>query len=252
MDQDSRSQRLSRISTLWSLVAEAHHGPAEVASAAQHVLMERYSGAVHRYLLGALRDADAADELFQEFCLRFLRGDFRRADPQRGRFRDFVKTALFHLIVDYQKRPRRGQAPPLALVGGSEPATSPPKFTASEQEFLDSWREELMDRAWLGLAEIERKTGQPCYSVLRFRTDQPALSSTEMAQQLSRQLGKPLTVPAVRQALYRAREKFTDLLLDEVARSLQDPSAEEVTQELIDLGLLAYCQTALNRRQGRC
>jgi hypothetical protein len=50
--------------------------------------MGSYHRAVHRYLLGALRDEDAAEELFQEFALRFVRGDFRWADRGRGRFRD--------------------------------------------------------------------------------------------------------------------------------------------------------------------
>ena len=245
MEQDGYQQRLSRITTLWSLVDQAHQGSADASSAAQRHLLERYSGAVHRYLLGALRDADAADELFQEFCLRFLRGDFRRADPERGRFRDFVKTALFHLIVDHQKRRR-----PLPL-GTDEPASTPTPFTETEQAFLSSWREELMDRAWLGLAEIERKTGQPCYAILRYRTDQPLLSSAELAEQLGTRLGKALTVAGVRQALLRARERFTELLLAEVEQSLQNPGQADLEQELIDLGLLSYCKTALERRGRR-
>ena len=117
--------------------------------------MERYAGAVHRYLLGALRDADAADELFQEFALRFLRGAFKNASAERGRFRDFVKTALFHLIVDYQKR-RQTRPEPL-LPGLHEPVVSPSNRVESEQEFLESWREELMERTWLALAEFEQQ-----------------------------------------------------------------------------------------------
>src|SRR3712207_7176976 len=49
------------------------------------------------------RSEAAAEELLQEFAVRFLRGDFRRADPQRGRFRDYVKTALIHLVIDHQR-----------------------------------------------------------------------------------------------------------------------------------------------------
>src|SRR5688500_14765658 len=91
---DALEQRLSRITTLWSVVGQAHGGAtAGTASAARRVLMERYRGAAYRYLLGAVRSPDAADELFQEFALRFVRGDFRRADPDRGRFRDYVKAA---------------------------------------------------------------------------------------------------------------------------------------------------------------
>ena len=59
-------------------------------------------------MLAALKDADAADEVFQEFALRLVRGDFRRADPQRGRFRDFVKTALINMVINYRKKKGRG------------------------------------------------------------------------------------------------------------------------------------------------
>jgi RNA polymerase sigma-70 factor (ECF subfamily) len=246
MGPENSLEHLSHISTLWTLVHEAHQGAPQAVTQAQHVLLERYSGAVHRYLCGALRNAEAADELFQEFCLRFLRGDFRRASPERGRFRDYVKTALFHLVVDHrkQKQPASMDLP--------EPAWTPPLLTEADQAFLESWREALLDRAWWGLAEIERTTGQPVHSVLRLRTDQPLLTSEALAEQLGARRGKSYSVHAVRQALHRAREKFTDLLLDEVAQSLEDPSADALEQELLDLGLLDYCRGALQRRrQGR-
>jgi RNA polymerase sigma-70 factor (ECF subfamily) len=101
-DQD----RLSHISTLWMLVADAKGGPAEAVMAAQQELLRRYNRAVHRYLLDALRNHDAADELAQEFALRFLRGDCRGVNPERGRFRDFIKGVLCHLIIDYYRRQR--------------------------------------------------------------------------------------------------------------------------------------------------
>jgi RNA polymerase sigma-70 factor (ECF subfamily) len=241
MDADARQQHLSHISTLWTLVHQAHHGTPNAITAAQRLLLERYSGAVHRYLGGALRNAEAADELFQEFCVRFLRGDFRHANPQRGRFRDYVKTALFHLVIEHHK----GQKPAAPM---PEPTWTPPALTEAEQAFLASWKEELMERAWADLAAIERKTGQPCYTVLRLRNDQQELSSAELAKQLGARLGKSCTVNATRQALHRAREKFADLLLDEVVRSLQDPSPDLLEQELIDLGLLGRLRAALQRR----
>ena len=184
-----------------------------------------------------MRDPDVAAELSQEFALRFLRGDFHRADPSRGRFRDIVKTTLFHLIVDHQ-RARQRQPQPLSAEG-HEAAVSPPTETEAEREFLERWREELLDRTWLALAELERKTGQLCHTVLRLRIDQPALSSAALAEELGRRQGKPCSVPAARQALYRAREKFSDLLLDEVVQSLENPTVEDLEGELRDLGLLS-------------
>src|SRR5947209_8115651 len=50
MQQPDPNQRLSLIPTLWSLVYLAHHGPAEAANSARQQLLERYRGAVYRYL----------------------------------------------------------------------------------------------------------------------------------------------------------------------------------------------------------
>jgi len=112
MDPQQLNERLSQISTRWTLLFQAHQGSAEAVSTAQKQLIQRYTPAVYRDLLGAVHDPEAADELFQEFALRFVRGDFKRADPERGRFRDFLKTSLYHLVVDYQRR-RQQQAVPL-------------------------------------------------------------------------------------------------------------------------------------------
>ena len=62
-------RHLSRIETLWSVVRQAHDDGSEVARTAQDELLERYGGAARRYLLAALREENAADEVFQEFAL---------------------------------------------------------------------------------------------------------------------------------------------------------------------------------------
>jgi DNA-directed RNA polymerase specialized sigma24 family protein len=245
-DGPNPQQHLSHISTLWGLVRDAHEAGGKAVTQAQERLMERYAGAVHRYLLGAMRDPDAADELFQEFSLRFLRGDFRNADPRRGRFRDFVKAALFHLLVDHQ-RGRRKQPGPLSP-GVAEPAVLDPSTPDAERDFLKSWREELMARTWVALEQLERTAGQPHHTVLRFRADNPLLSSEELAGQVGARLGRPFSVHAIRQALHRAREKFADLLLKEVVQSLEGPTRERVEEELQALELFTYCREALRRR----
>src|SRR5438132_629599 len=103
VQQEELNQRLSQISTQWSQVFEAHRDPADELAAARWTLLQRYSGAVYRYLLGAVRDPEVASELSQEFAFRFVRGDFRRADPERGRFRAYVKRALAHLVADHYR-----------------------------------------------------------------------------------------------------------------------------------------------------
>jgi hypothetical protein len=67
MDSTELNQRLSRMSTMWTVVLQAHGSEADEATAALAGLAQQYSGVVYRYLLGAVRDPDTAAELSQEF-----------------------------------------------------------------------------------------------------------------------------------------------------------------------------------------
>jgi RNA polymerase sigma-70 factor (ECF subfamily) len=252
MSSSNHDDHLSRITTMWTMVRQAHGENSSEINAAQDRIIERYSGAVYRYLLAVLRDKDAADEVFQEFALRLVRGGFRKADQQRGRFRDYVKVAVLRLVTDYhrkrQRDARRGTDND-ELVELAEDAASPdPK---SEQAFVASCRDEFLGRAWRGLKAIEEQSGQLLFTILDYRARHPDTPSQQMADELNRTLEpeKPITAAGVRKTLERARLRFADLLLEEVAQSLDEPDGAEVEQELIDLGLHAYCANALSRRQ---
>jgi RNA polymerase sigma-70 factor (ECF subfamily) len=209
------------------------------------LLLQRYCGAAYRYLRGALGDEDAALDSLQEFVLRFLRGDFRRADPGSGRFRDYLKAALIHLVADYHREQR---AQPLPLPADiRERAGTPGDGTEDEATFLRSWREELINRTWAALAEAKPAH----HAVLVFHVENPELPSACAAEQLSARLGKPFTAAHVRVTLQRAREKFAELLLDEVAHSLGACTEAELVQELHAVRLSKLCAPALERRKGR-
>ncbi|HTK77097.1 MAG TPA: sigma-70 family RNA polymerase sigma factor [Gemmataceae bacterium] len=243
MQPSDLDQRLSRIATLWTVVFRAHEGGADAAQEARNRLMLRYSGAVYRYLLGAVRDAEAAGDLCQEFALRFLRGDFRRAAPERGRFRDYVKSALINLVNDHH---RAQQAKPRQLGSGlAEPALRPEVSLPSDDDFVSGWRTELLNQTWAALAEVN-----PAYhAALLLRIENPDMQSAEMAGRLTEKLGRPITPENARKALQRSHAKFAELLLDQVAASLTDPSDVQLGEELRALDLLKYCRSALDRRR---
>jgi RNA polymerase sigma-70 factor (ECF subfamily) len=237
--------RLSQISTAWTLIVRAHGDNQDASLAALTVLVDRYQTAVYRYLVAAVRDADVAADLFQEFALRLVRGDFGRVDSSRGRFRDYLKTALINLVINHQRKQKRTPVRNPELIDGV-PA-KPDAFDADEQ-FLASWRKALLDKAWESLAAAQTD-GPPFYTVLFYRMEHPELTGAELAEHLSRQLrpAEPFTDAGLRKTLQRAREKFTDLLLEEVARSLPKGTTDELEQELIDLGFYSYCRRALER-----
>lgn len=241
MDQEPLEQHLSRISTIWTVLQEAHQGSESARTAARKMLLERYGGAVHRYLLAILRDPDAADDLTQEFALALVRGAFHKVEPERGRFRDYVKTVLFHLVNRHRSQEKKQglqfapDSPELQnLAGPGEDM---------DRAFKENWRNELLARAWESLAVVHPEH----YAVLRNQATDSRLTSEKLAEKLTVELGKPRTAANVRQMLHRARDHFGDLLVREAACSLQSPTVDEVEQELRDLDLLTYCQPALRR-----
>lgn len=139
--------RLSRIETNWSVIRRAHDPGAAAAQRAQQDLLERYGGAVRRYALAALRDEGAADDVMQEFALRFVRGDLRRANPAQGRFRSFVKTCVYHLVVDHQRRRQRDAWVRPLGAGALEPH-APDEPANLDALFRETWRDDLLSRVW--------------------------------------------------------------------------------------------------------
>jgi RNA polymerase sigma factor (sigma-70 family) len=248
MDDDEL--RLSRIQTAWSVVRRAH-GDHTAVQAAQQTLLDRYGGAVRRYALAALRNEDAADEVWQEFALRFVRGDLANANPERGRFRAFVKTIVYRLIVDYQRRQKRQYREGPMHSNLAEPETGDEAAASDDWMFTNSWRDELLARCWQRLDTEEKHSGKPHHTVLRYRVDHPELRSPELAAGLTERLGKPVNAGAARVLLHRARDAFAELLLEEVIQSLADDSLDAAEEELIELDLLEYCRPALDRRRGK-
>jgi RNA polymerase sigma-70 factor (ECF subfamily) len=222
------------------MLRAAHGDPGATSQAAQEQLVHRYGGAIYRYLSRAVSDSAAAEDLTQEFVLKLIRGDFRHADPEHGRFRNYVKTALFHLVSSFRRAHRRPQT---ALERVAEPEAPDTEKDASE--FNEDWRNELLSRAWDALAEDQPRS----YAGLRLRAENPTMASPELACELSRQLGEQISADATRQLLHRARTRFAELLIDEVAHSLDAATPDTIAEELSELQLLDYCRTALARFQ---
>jgi RNA polymerase sigma-70 factor (ECF subfamily) len=242
-------RRLSEMETCWTVLRQTVDGDSVEVKAAQQVILGRYLPAVRHYLLACLRDADAADEVCQEFSWRFIRGDFRKANPEKGRFRNLLKTALAHLVADHHKR--RAKAMPTLSPADPEPEADSAGTLNSDRQFLDAWRADLLMKAWDALLREEKRTGKPMHTVLHFRAEHPELRSAQMAELLGARMRKGFSAGWVRKWVREARGKFAEFLLMEVASSLRDADADTVEQELIDLDLHPYCKDALDKWRQR-
>jgi RNA polymerase sigma-70 factor (ECF subfamily) len=178
--------------------------------------------------------------------MRLLQGGLKGARPDKGQFRHYLKGVLFHLLADHHQRIKRQ---PAAFVSQApEPAAGEPSLgQAEDAQFTADWRAELLAQTWEQLQRDDEQSGQHFFKVLVYRRDHPEERSDTMAEKLSQLLGKSLTAENVRQLLHRARERFADLLLEQVMHSLSQPSLAALQEELADLQLLQYCQPALVR-----
>jgi RNA polymerase sigma-70 factor (ECF subfamily) len=248
---------LADLATHWSRVLQAQDPQGDSAASARNELLVRYHEAILRYLRAELRDEHAAGQLFSDFAVRVLEVDsfLKRADPDRGRFRDYLKAVLRRMVIDHYRGKGRDQKKRAELPadGGHDPAVEPSPEPDADAQFTECWRQELINQAWKALEETEKRTGQPYCSALRLKDAHPGLRSAQLAEQLTALLGRPVTAAGLRQTLHRGRDLFGELLVQEVARSLRTTPGEEVTaarleQELIDLSLLlSYCKAALER-----
>lgn len=245
---DSGGRHISQMETYWPDLMRAHTGAPDEVNLAQQAILQRYQPAIYRYLLACLGNPDAADEVCSRFFLRFLRGDFRNANPEKGRFRDLLKSALYHLMIDFHKERQRGMAN--ISPDNQDPVATFDSTYDSDREFLENWRANLLNKAWDALGEEEKRTGRALFTVLHFRAAHPEMRSHQMAVELSSRLGKEVSADWVRKWLSAARDRFAEILLHEVAVSLRDPSPESVEEELIDLGLFEYCKSALSTWRG--
>lgn len=240
--------RLSQFSTDWSALLAAHHGLPEQQIQARQQLLDVYGPTVLAYLRGSVADAETAHELYHEFAIRLLRGDFRNAAPDQGRFRSFIKTVLYHLIVDYRRachRAKRNVALREFMDGATEASTDP--VTDEDAAFLTRWKATLVERALGALQDFEKVGGPPLRRVLQLRMEQIGTPDDGVARALAMELGRPIESSTFRRWLHLARRRFADALVAEVAWTIKDPTADLLADELQALGLLDRCRTALDR-----
>ncbi len=231
---ESDAERLSQIATSWTLLVRAHHDKGDERHAAFAELLPRYCRAIERYLRRLVGDV-AAKDLSQEFAVRFLRGEFRHADPRRGRFRDYVKASII-----YQARAYRKVVAANVRIGPVPDNIPSPPVDDDDDAFRDLWRNELLSRTWAALEQASKTNGDLRFAVLNAKADQPEATSEQIAKRLSPSSPVKLTAVNVRQLMHRARQAFSELLRAEVSTTLPGSTPAEVDDELAELALLKY------------
>jgi len=215
---------LDRISTRWSEIHDVEH------------FLVRYSASVRRYLEAMLGPGPDADDVCQEFFLRVVKTGFVRASAHRGRFRDYLKTSVRNAALSHLRK-KQTEA---RTTGDHFLEDTIPDISESDVDraWLADWRNVLLGRAWQELeSHQQRSPGNLFHTVLRLSVDHADEDSTALGGRASKLAGRPLRADAYRKQLSGARRLFAQLLVSELAETLQDPTPENLEEELVETGL---------------
>jgi len=220
--------------THWSAVRMAGYDSAPGAKEALENLCRAYWYPLYAYVRRKGYAEEDAKDLTQQFFARLLRGDrLALADPERGRFRTFLLTALNHFLVNEwikSGREKRGGAIEFVPLHTDNPeniyAAEPADICTPETVYEQRWAAAVMKQAFDRLAAEYRDDRARLFEALKpfVWGEKAGASYGEIATALG------LNEGAVRVAVHRLRRSYRDLLREEVSQTVATP--EEVDDEL--------------------
>jgi RNA polymerase sigma-70 factor (ECF subfamily) len=224
--------------THWSRIVAAQGPAAPEARDALVALCTDYWYPIYSFIRHRGYRPDQAADLTQDFFARLLEpGAFATASPRIGRFRSFLRGACSHFLSNYRDREealKRGGGSRVISIDrleaegrfGSEPAH---ELTA-DRAFERKWALTLLDRALHRLdAELVQAKNRPLLERLR-----PVVFGEDGARSYREIAGEVGTSEsAVKMAAHRLRQRYRELLHEEIARTVADPA--EIESEISEL-----------------
>lgn len=215
--------------TRWSIVLCAGRTDAAGAAEALARLCQTYWYPLYAQVRRRGHGAHDAQDLTQGFFARLIaEGTIARADPERGRFRSFVLTALKHYLTDEWEKARALKRGGLRQAISFDAEAAEQRFHAESAD--ESPPDKAFDRQWavVLLGEVLARLEQECRDAGKarhFAVLKRALVGARGAQpyvQLAAELG--MSEGAVKVAVHRLRRRYRELLEAEIAQTVASPA----------------------------
>jgi RNA polymerase sigma factor (sigma-70 family) len=217
--------------TRWSVVLAAGDAASPECRQALEVLCEGAWYPLYAYARrSGRREEDAKDLVQGFFAVLLARGALGVADPERGRFRDFLLASFRNHM-----RNEHARASAQKRGGGRKPLSfdrvdpegryrlEPAHEDTPERAFLRAWALEVLERALAGLREgYEAKGKSELFAALA-----PCLTGADDRSHASRAEALGMTEGAVRVAVHRLKQRYRAALREEIAGTLGEDGAIE-------------------------
>jgi RNA polymerase sigma-70 factor (ECF subfamily) len=221
--------------TQWSAVLAAGVDSGQDSQDALARLCEQYWYPLYAYVRRRVNDVHEAQDLTQAFLAHLLEKQaIGKADPERGRFRAFLLTALKNFLANEWDKARAakrgGGAAKLSLdfdTGESRFQIEPRDWQTPEDLFERRWVLTLLEQVLESLSTemAGRGNGRQFEQLKGALTDEATEEQYESAAQA---LG--VSAAAAKQAAYRMRKRYRQLFRAAVAQTVADES--EVDDEI--------------------
>jgi RNA polymerase sigma-70 factor (ECF subfamily) len=221
------------LTTRWTVLRTAASKEQPGAEQALAEFCRNYRGPLLAYA-AAFHRQDAED-LVQGFFERMIEQDFlATADPDKGRLRTFLLTCFKrHIATHYRHHfaaKRGGGAEHMAIDAAAD---LPDSAEGPEAIYHRRWAQEVLERAVHRLREDWTRAGkarlfEELHPFLGFSRDEDK-ERPAIAARLGTSAG------ALKTAIYRLRLDYREVLLREIAETLEVKTQEEVLAEMKDL-----------------
>ena len=222
--------------TRWTLVVSAGREDDTDSERALQSLCQDYWYPLYCYTRRRGSSASDAEDLTQGFFEHLLvQKELAGAAPEKGRFRSFLLTAFKHYITDEWRRSQAKKR------GGRHTIVSFDQLEAEERfqaEPLDhETPESLFEQAWAKtlLASILKKLGEEQRAAGKEEIFEVIRPFVEWSMAIDSDYSKAaksldMTANAVRVMVFRTRQRYTELLRNEIAETVATP--EEAASEM--------------------
>jgi len=218
--------------THWSVVLAAGEVESPQAADALARLCRAYWYPLYAYVRRQGRGSPDAQDLTQEFFARVLEKNFlKSATPEKGRFRSFLLVALKRFLANEWERAsaqkRGGGRAPVELdaVSAEERYRLEPVDEASADRIYERrWALALLDQVLIQLQDEAGRAGKAeHFELLKpfLYGERGPLSQTAIGARLG------LSESAVKSAVHRLRQRYRELLRQEVANTVANPADVE-------------------------